>query len=50
MATTDNNSKEIRKRVIRLHKEGWYPYNIAHITRLKTGVVEQILRDNGFLM
>ena len=51
MATNENlNGRELRKRVMHLYKEGWQAPNIAYIAKVKQGVVEQILRDNGVMM
>ena len=46
----NSESKDVRKRVLRLYDEGWYPQNIAHIAKLSQPLVEQILRDNGIMM
>ena len=51
MATNEfSNSRDLRKRVMHLYKDGWQAPNIAYITKIKQGVVEQILRDNGIMM
>ena len=43
-------SRDVRRKVMRLHREGWYPSNIAYIAKISQGLVEQILRDNGIVM
>ncbi|MBR1448077.1 MAG: hypothetical protein IJ588_04930 [Prevotella sp.] len=48
MAQT-NYTKQQRQEVVRLHKAGWYSYNIASIAHISQALVEQILDKQGFI-
>lgn len=42
-------SDETVRQVIRCHKEGWNPVNIASICRTKPVIVKKILDENNLL-
>lgn len=44
-----NYTKQQRQTVVRLHRTGWYTYNIARITGYPRTLVEQILDSQQFI-
>lgn len=46
--TQTNYTKQQRQTVVRLHRAGWYSYNIASIAHISQALTEQILTDQGF--
>ena len=37
------------KQIVRCHKEGWQPANIASICKTKTSVVKKVLEDKSLI-
>ena len=44
-----NQKKNIEKRIVALHEEGWHVPNIAYIAKVGADVVKQILREKNLL-